>query len=248
MLREVQVAHRQQMPSLQVGAAAAVGQVIGQTAGLAAGAPVAAARGHRPRQEAAAAVTHADGTVHEALHLGRRGAADRADLVEREVALQNHPGKARLRKEPRPLGRTVAHLRRGVQLDGKVHAPQGHVLHDQGIDPRGNQLPGLTFSLLEFVVPQQGVERGVDAHAIAVCILHGPGDLFGRIAGSLPRPEPRAAHVDGVGTIVHGRHRRGEIPRRSKQLDLSRRYLLHWKTKIKFFPGFCPLSAENRYL
>ena len=184
----------------------------------------------------------------ETLHLGRRGAADRTDLLEREVALQNHPGKASIGKEPDPLGRAVAHLRRGVQLDGKVHAPQGHVLHDQRIDPRGDQLPGLTFGLPEFIVPQQRVERGMDPHAVAVGILHGPGDLFGRISRSLTRPEPRAAHVDGIGAVIHGSHRRGKIPRRSKQLDLSRRYLLHPETKIKLFPGFHPLSGQNHYL
>lgn len=61
------------------------------------------------------------------------------DLLQREVAFENHPRKPRLAQEPRPLGRAVRNLRRGVQLHRKVHPPQSHVLHDQRIDARVDQ-------------------------------------------------------------------------------------------------------------
>ena len=177
-----------------------------------------------------------------------RGAPDATYVGERQRPCEDYARKAAPRQKGGILRGHAPRLCRGVQFDRKVHLPQGHVLHDQRIDPRGDQLPGLTFGLPEFIVPQQRVERGMDPHAVAVGILHGPGDLFGRISRSLTRPEPRAAHVDGIGAVIHGSHRRGKIPRRSKQLDLSRRYLLHPETKIKLFPGFHPLSGQNHYL
>ena len=219
MRRQIHVAHREQVLPRDIGVSAAVRQVVGEPAGLAACAAVAAARGHRPRQEAAAAVPHADRPVHEALHLGPRRAADRADFVERKVPLQNDAREPRLAQEPRPFGRAVRHLRRGMQLDRKIHPPQGHVLHDERIDPRGDQLARLPFGLLQLVVPEERVERGVHPHAVTVGVSDRTGDLFRRIARGLPSPELRAAHVNGVGPVIHGGHGRKVIPGRCEQLD-----------------------------
>ena len=91
--RKIQVADREQVFSGQIGAPAAVGQVIGQAARLAACAAVAAPLGHRPRQKTAAAVTHADGPVDETLHFGVRRGAYRPDLVERQRPFENHAGE-----------------------------------------------------------------------------------------------------------------------------------------------------------
>ena len=98
-----------------------------------------------------------------------------------------------------------------MEFDGQRHPPQGHVLHDQRIDTRGDQLAGLPFGLLQFVVPQQRVERGVDPYAEAVGVLRDAGDLLRRIARGLPGPELRTADIDGVGTVIHGGHGRGII-------------------------------------
>ena len=217
--REVQVAHREQVPAAHVGVSGAVREVPRQAAGLAARPAVAAARRERPREEAAAAVADTDGPVDETFDLGGRRGADRPDLLEREGPLEDHAREARLGQEARPLGRAVAHLRRGVQFDGQVHAPQGHVLHDEGVDPGVDERAGLPLCLLQFVVPQQRVERGMDPHAVAVGILRDAGDLLGAVAGGLPRPELRAADIDGIGAVVHGGDGRAVIPGRGQQFD-----------------------------
>ena len=155
----------------------------------------------------------------EAFDLGRRGRADRPDLVQRQVPFEDHPREARLAQKTGPLGRRVAHLRRGVQFDGQRHPPQGHVLHDQRIDARGDQLPGLPFGLLQLVVPHQRVERGMDPYAIAAGVLHDAGDLLRGVARGLPGPELRTADIDGVGAVIHGGHGRGVIFGGSQEFD-----------------------------
>ena len=220
-LREVQVADRQEVFSRNEFAAFRVGQIPGQAARLAARPAVATAPGHRPREEAAAAVPDADRPVDENLDLGRRRGADGPDLVERERPFENHAREARLGEEARPLGRAVGDLRRGVQFHGEVHPPQGHVLHDEGIDSGVDQLAGRTFGIGKLLVPEQRVERGVDPHAEAVGIRHDAGDLLRAIPGGLPRPEARAADIDGIGARIHGHDGRGVIPGRSQQFDGS---------------------------
>ena len=157
----------------------------------------------------------------ENLDLGRRRGTDGPDLVERERPFENHAREARLGEEARPLGRAVGDLRRGVQLHGEVHPPQSHVLHDEGIDPGVDELAGLPFGIGELLVPEQRVERGVDPHAEAVGIRRDAGDLLRAIPGGLPRPEARAADVDGIGARIHGHDGRSVIPGRSQQFDGS---------------------------
>ena len=243
MVREVQVADREQVLARQVGPPAAVGKVVGQPAGLAAGTAVAAAPGHRAREETPPAVADADGPVDETFDLGLCRGTDGTDLIERKVALEDHPRKARLAQEASPFGRAVRDLRRGVQFDRKVHPPQGHVLHDQRVDARGDQLAGLTLGIGQFVVPQQRVERGMDPHAVAVGILHRTGDLLRGVPGRLTRPEARPADVDGIGAVVHGRNDRVVILGRGQQLDapafsVSDQALFHQETKVRFFTEF----------
>ena len=103
----------------------------------------------------------------------------------------------------------------------EVHPPQGHVLHDEGIDPGVEEFAGLPFGVGELLVPEQRVERGVDPHAEAVGIRHDAGDLLRGVSGGLPRPEARAADVDGIGARIHGHDGRGVIPGRSQQFDGS---------------------------
>ena len=151
----------------------------------------------------------------ETFDLGSRRSADGPDLLQREVAFENHPRKPRLAQKPRPFGRAVRNLRRGVQFHRKVHPPQSHVLHDQRVDARGDQRPGLPFGGLQFVVPHERVERGMGPHPEAVGVLHDPGDLPVGVPCGLPRAEPRAADIDRIGAVIHGRRGRGVIFGRS---------------------------------
>ncbi len=159
--------------------------------------------------------------MHEALDLGARGGAHRADLVERHGPFENHAREAAAFEKLRMPGRQGVHLGRGVQLHGQVHAPQRHVLHDKRIDPRADQLAGLALGLLQLVVAEQGVERGVDPHAVAAGVLHGPRDLRGIVGRGMARTEAGAADVHGVGAVVHGRDHRLAVAGRGQQFDGS---------------------------
>jgi len=157
--------------------------------------------------------------VDETFDLGVGRGADGADFVERQGPFEDDAGEPRLAEEPGHCRRTDRNLRRCVQLDGQIHPPQSHVLHDEGIDPGGDQLAGLRLGILQLAVPQQGVERRMDPHAEAVGILRGTGDLVGAVAGSPARAEPCAADIDGVGPAVDGRDGGKVIFGRSQQLD-----------------------------
>ena len=106
-----------------------------------------------------------------------------------------------------------------MELDREVHPPQGHVLHDQGVDPGVDQFAGRAFGLAELVVPEQRVERGVDAHPEAVGILDHAGDLRGGVPGSLTGSETGPSDIDGIGPGLDGRHGRCVIPGRSQEFN-----------------------------
>lgn len=115
---QIEIAHREQVLAAQNPPSGGVFQIVAQTARLAAFAPIAAARRHRPRQITLTAVPHADRTVDETLDLGCRGAADRTDLVERQRPFQNHACETRIPQKRRLGRRADRRLRRGVQFDG----------------------------------------------------------------------------------------------------------------------------------
>lgn len=106
-----------------------------------------------------------------------------------------------------------------MQLRSEVHPQVSHVLHDQGIDARGEQLAGLSLGLLQFVVEQQRVEGRMHPYAEAVSVLRHAGDLLRAVAGGLPRPELRAPDVEGVGAAIHGGDGRSIVFGRSEQFD-----------------------------
>ena len=232
MGRKVHVAHRQQVFARHIGVSRTVREVPRQAARLAARSAVAAALGHRPREEAAAAVPHADRTVHETLHLGRRCGADRPDFVERQRPFENHAREPRLAQESGTFRRAVRHLRRGMELHRKIHPPISHILDDQGVDPRGDQFAGLCLGRFQFAVPQQRVERRVDPHAVTVGIFDHAGDLLRRVPGRLPRTETRAADIDGIGAVIHSRDGRSVIFGRCEQFDGFHNHAIFGKNKI----------------
>ncbi len=155
----------------------------------------------------------------ETFDLGIGRGADGPDFVQRQGPFKNHAREPGVAQKTRHLGRTHRHLRRGVQLDRQIHPPQSHVLHDQRVDPGVDQLAGLPLGILQLAVPQQRVERGMHPHAEAMGILRHARDLPGVVSGSLPRTEPRAADIDGIGAAIYGRHGGSIIFGRSQQLD-----------------------------
>ena len=201
-VRQIQIPHRQQMPPLDDRTPGLVHQIVGQAAGLAASAPVTAAFAHRTRQETAAAVPHADRPVDETLQIAPAGGTDRPDLVERQGPLQNHAGKAAALQKKRLLRRTCGRLRRSVQLDRQIHPPQRHVLHDQGVHPGGDQLPGLPLGFGQLAVIEQRIERSMHPYTVLMGILYRSGDLLRRIARRVARTEAGASDIEGVGAVI----------------------------------------------
>jgi hypothetical protein len=157
--------------------------------------------------------------VDETFDLGVGRGADGADFVERQGPFEDDAGEPRLAEEPGHCRRTDRNLRRCVQLDGQIHPPQSHVLHDEGIDPGGDQLAGLRLGILQLAVPQQRIERGVDPDAEPMGVVRHACNLSDIVAGGLPSPEPGAADIDGVGPAVDGRDGGKVIFGRSQQLD-----------------------------
>ena len=186
---QIEIAHREQVLAAQQPPSGGVFQIVAQTARLAAFAPIAAARRHRPRQITLTAVPHADRTVDETLDLGCRGAADRTDLVERQRPFQNHACETRIPQQtpPQQACGSPSASRRAVHR--QRHAPQRHVLHDERVDTRRDEFAGLPFGGREFVVVKQRIERGVHPHAVEMCILRRTADVVDRIGGRMARTE-----------------------------------------------------------
>ena len=160
--------------------------------------------------------------MNETLEIDRmRGAAYATYVVERQRPFEYYARKAApLQKGGILLGH-APRLCRGVQFDRKVHLPQGHVLHDQRIDARGDQLPGLPFGLLQLVLKDDGIQRGIESRPVTVGIFGGTGNILDAVCGCTARPEAGAAHIDGIRSVVYGRHGRLQILCRSQQFDTS---------------------------
>ncbi len=127
---------------------------------------------------------------------------DLADLLDRQFARQHQLRKTDVGEEFRFLWPTDVALGTGMQLDrGQVELEQAHVLDDQRIDASLVQLPDLLACQLEFAVVHDRVHRHEDARPVGVRELHQPGDVLERVAGIVPRPECRAADIDGIGAV-----------------------------------------------
>ena len=104
---------------------------------------------------------------------------------------------------------------------GEIHAQQGGVLHDEGIDTEAVEVPDETFGGGELVVVEDGVDSDVDADTEGVGIFHQVADVVERIAGGGTGTEARSTDIDGIGTMVNGGNATGKVPRWSEQLNSS---------------------------
>ena len=118
-----------------------------------------------------------------------------------------------------------------MQLGTEPHAAVGHVLHDERIDSRCDDLLRLHAGLFDLIVEKQRIERGIYAHAVLVGILHGTGHVVERVRGGIPRPEFRGADIYGVGTAVDGVDGRSIVTGRSQQFDSL--HVVEFSTKIR---------------
>ncbi|MET3717920.1 hypothetical protein ABMD26_004168 [Pseudomonas sp. PvP001] len=104
--------------------------------------------------------------------------------------------------------------RRNIQL----HDPQ--VLHDQGIHAGVVQLVDQLARRFQFVVVQDGVERGEHPRVIAASEGHQLGDVAQLVAGVVTRAEAGPADVDGVGAMQDGLAGDGNVACGAEQFEV----------------------------
>ena len=152
------------------------------------------------------------------LQLDRGAGADGADLVQAQLAGQDHAPDADLLQKGHPLGGVVVHLRAGDQGDGRqVAFQQAHVLDDDGVDAQLVELVDQAHGLGQLVVVEQRVDGDVHPRPVGVGVLHQRGDVVQRVADPGPRAKARRADVDGVGAAVDGRDAARQVSGRCQQ-------------------------------
>ena len=165
------------------------------------------------------AITYTQSPVHK--HLERRvgtGLVDGGYLVKRQFARQYHLSEAGLRQKAHLSGRSVVHLRAGMQRDGwQVQACQAHVLYDKRIHTPAIQFPDHVLRLLQLLVLQDGVHRHVDAHSVEVGIVCQASDVVHRVRSSRPGAKLRRTDIHRVGPVVHRLDATLQIPCRCQQ-------------------------------
>lgn len=160
--------------------------------------------------------------MNETLEIDRmRGAAYATYVVERQRTFEYYARKAApLQKGGILLGH-APRLCRGVQFDRKVHLPQGHVLHDKRIDISRDKFARRRLRRRQLVLKDDGIQRGIESRPVTVGIFGGTGNILDAVGGGTARPEAGTAHIDGIRSVVYGRHGRLQILCRSQQFDTS---------------------------
>ena len=116
--------------------------------------------------------------------------------------------------------RVDVRLGAGMQFDGrKVHFQNGHVLHDERVDPGRTDFPDHRFRPGQFLVLQQRVEGYVHPGAITVGVVGYPGELLDGVAGLVAGGEIRSAEVHGIRSVVDGGDGYLGIPGWGEQFD-----------------------------
>ncbi|MNR22019.1 hypothetical protein D3C85_1389520 [compost metagenome] len=147
--------------------------------------------------------------------------ADRADLLQVELARQHQLGEARVGEKLGLFQGADVGLRTGMQLDRRnVHLEDAHVLHDQRIDAGVVELPDQLPGRLQLVVVQDGVDGDEHLGVEQVGKLHQAGNLRHAVAGIVPRTEAGAADIHGIGAMQDGLLGDGHIPRGAQQFQV----------------------------
>ena len=86
----------------------------------------------------------------------------------------------------------------------QVELGDTHVLHDEGIYPYAIKFPDEGLRLRQFLIPEYGVQRHIDAHIIKVGIVHQLGNIFYRVGGSGTCAKLRRSDVHCICSMIHG--------------------------------------------
>lgn len=107
-----------------------------------------------------------------------------------------------------------------MERDGRqIQRQQPHVLDDERICSSFIDLVGQPPRQLQLVIVQQGVEGDKDLGAEAMGVARQRFDIFDGVARRAAGAKGRAAHVDGIGTMVDGFDAVGEVLGRSQKLQ-----------------------------
>ena len=131
--------------------------------------------------------------------------ADGCDFIEGQFAGHDELGKTQRFKKPGLVGRAQVTLGAGVKGYGwQVKAQQGQVLHNKGIHAHPIQVVDKPFHLHQFVVIDEGVDRGIYACSIAVGVVTGAAHVVKCVGGIGSGPVVGCAHIHGIGAMVNG--------------------------------------------
>ena len=175
----------------------------GQTAGLGAQAPVAAAAPQDGGQEALAAVAHAQGPVDKGLQLHGRGLAQGLDGGLGQLPGEDHPGHAQVSAGLHAVQVVDGHLGGGVDVHIGDGLPEksGHaqVLDQDGVDADLRGKGGGLRRQGQFSVGQEGVQGQVDLGPPLMAVGNGLAQLLlGEVLGVAPGVEGAVAQIDGI--------------------------------------------------
>ena len=184
-----QVLGRQQVLDLaEVARLAIHDQAVGQAARLRALTAVRRPAPPRLGGQALATPRHAQRAVDEHLERDRGPGRVGADLVDRQLARDHHPGQAEVRQQPDGERARRGHLGGGVDLEVGAHRARDPgdrgILDDDGVDARGRDAPQQLLDDGQLGLEHEGVERDVQPGAGAV--------------------DPRGDLVQAVGREVRG--------------------------------------------
>ena len=183
--------------------------VVGQAAGLCAGAAVAAAASDERGKQALAGVRNAECPVQENFGLAGGVRCDIANVFEGELPCQHDADRAELCKGAQAVQGVDGGL--CADMDGQrgqiatEHTDPAKIRGNDAVGPHPIEIGGGSEKGLTFAVKEQGVHGGIDADAEGMAVGDGAFGLFAaEILCIGARAELRGAEVDGIRTGLHG--------------------------------------------
>ena len=155
-------------------------------------------------KEAFSAVADAQGAVHEELQFAADGIPYGLDLIQRKLPFKHESLEPEGFKGSGLLRGAAYGLCGSVQFDGRKLLPeQTVVLHKDGVNAGFVEIPDKRSCLRQFLIAEQGVDRGIYPRAEAVGIFREDGNVRHGIPGGFPCSERRSCDIYGIGTAVY---------------------------------------------
>lgn len=180
--------------------------IVGEAAWLGALTAIGGATSAEETHVALATIRYAQRTMDESLKADGCLSGNVGNLLDRQLASQNHLGETHLLPKEHLVGGTVVALRGGVELDGwHIASKEGGILDDEDIHADVVELPCDGASVGNLIVEKEGIESHVDTRAESVGMAHEGGDIVDSIGSCFASSKLRRTDVDGIGSVVNGR-------------------------------------------